>query len=152
MRSSIRVATSRLVAGTVAFSYNAEIADSGVTVKQQWFEVRGFRQSSNGTTSGTMYVRIGSSAVEPTATYEGTLTDSHAFLYVTQAQTSAAGFAINTAQTLNTVRTGTMDVNTLGGECVVTYEYSNASATKTRTARLFLGQSASGGGTSGGSN
>jgi len=140
--SNVTSAQSQLTGGsTTAFTYNAEIADSGVAVQQQWFEIRGQRQSNSSTADGNLRCRIGSDTTEPVLFFEGAGTVTYDFLYLTQAQTSVPGFAANTSQTLNIVSGGNANITVLNGECVVTYTFNGNSATKTKTVAYFLGQS-----------
>ncbi|MFH1283780.1 MAG: hypothetical protein ABII27_08965, partial [bacterium] len=42
------------------FTYNADIEPTGITMRQQWFEVYGLRQCANSNVSGKIRIRIGS--------------------------------------------------------------------------------------------
>ncbi|MEK6645838.1 MAG: hypothetical protein AABY84_04090, partial [Candidatus Firestonebacteria bacterium] len=134
-------------AGTYSFTYNAEIADSNVVVRQQWFEIRGYRQSSGVATNSSISVKVqGAVTGSNTMTLRGVLIDSYDFRFLDhQGNTGIEGFAINTSQILDITRVQG-NTNYLGGECVVTYEYDDSSLWKTKTVRYFLGQLINGGG------
>ncbi|MHB0995340.1 MAG: hypothetical protein ACYC2I_03110, partial [Elusimicrobiales bacterium] len=134
--SGIAAFTGQQAAGTALMQYNAQIADSGVSLQQQWFELRGYHQ--NGTSDGTLGCQIGAGAAEPAMNLDDSLGDSYSFLYLSSSD-QPDGFLANTLQTLN-VAVGVAPVNLLSGEVVLTYEFSRDSASKTRTARYFLGQ------------
>ncbi|HLA40304.1 MAG TPA: hypothetical protein VJ417_09915, partial [Candidatus Glassbacteria bacterium] len=134
--AGIAAFTGQQAAGTALMQYKAEIADSGVSIQQQWFELRGYHQ--NGTNDGTLACQIGSSTAEPSMNLDDGLGDSYSFLYLSSSD-QPAGFLANTLQTLN-VPIGVAPVNLLSGEIVLTYEFSRDSDSKTQTARYFLGQ------------
>ncbi|MBI4052275.1 MAG: hypothetical protein HY400_07195, partial [Elusimicrobia bacterium] len=133
--------TAQQAAGTLPMTYNVEVVDSGASIQQQWFEIRGFRQARSGQsgTDGTILCRVGNNPNEPTMTLDNSLIDSYDFRYISSS-TIVAGFSLNAQQTLNIV-TANDNINTLGGEVVVTYEYANNSAQKTKTVKYFVGQS-----------
>ncbi|HOW28124.1 MAG TPA: hypothetical protein PK876_06455 [Elusimicrobiota bacterium] len=143
--TNVAASTASITGGTtVPFTYNADIADSGVTIQQQWFEIRGHRQSNLAQTDGYIRCRIGANAYEPTMFIEGVAQATYDFLYLTQAQTNVPGFVAKSTQTLNVIPfpSGGANTTVLSGECVVTYSYSNASSTKTKTVCYGLGESA----------
>src|SRR3989339_200726 len=144
---NIAAATSALGAQTKAYSYRADIADSNVVVRQQWFEVRGYRQSGGSTTDGSLNVKItGQGSGSSTYILDGGLKDSYDFKFLDhQGNTGLTGFTINSNQSLDITWTQN-SLNMLSGECVVTYECDNNSATKTKTVRYILGQLVSGAG------
>ncbi|MDA3793230.1 MAG: hypothetical protein PF545_06225, partial [Elusimicrobia bacterium] len=138
--------TSRLGEGTYSFSYTADIADTNVDVKKQWFEIKGLLYPLTGGKFSFLYSQVGADTPSPTMTIGGDEDTGMEFFYIDhQGNGISNGFAINTAQTVN------IDVSRepggsqggicfLGGEVFVTYVADGNSATKTRTVSYFLGQ------------
>ncbi|MCX7910601.1 MAG: hypothetical protein N2505_03375, partial [Endomicrobia bacterium] len=131
-------------AGTLtSFSYNAQIAEasySDYTLQQQWFEIRGHRMSGAATTDGSISCWISGNIALSTMTLDGSQINSYDFHYiVSTGATRVPGFLENTSQTLQ-VYNVTNAVYVLGGEVVLTYEFSKDAPTKTKTVRYYLGQ------------
>ena len=136
-------------AGTeTSFTYKTDIAEasySGYTLQQQWFEIRGHRMSGAATTDGSISGWISGNVALSTMTLDGSQIDSYDFFYIiSTGAVSVPGFLENTNQTL-IVKNVTNAVYVLGGEVVLTYEFSKDAPTKTKTIRYFLGQGSSAG-------
>ncbi|MBN1823204.1 MAG: S24/S26 family peptidase, partial [Endomicrobiales bacterium] len=132
---------SQRAAGTSPFYYNAEIPETGASMKQVWFEIRGLKQSGGWTTAdGYMYCRIDSNSDEPEMTFDGAMRDTYCFLYQTSTGIPS-GYASNTLQTLNVITSGNANINCLGGEIILTYEFPVSAYTKIKTVSIFHSQS-----------
>ncbi|MFN3966398.1 MAG: hypothetical protein ACK4JE_01705, partial [Endomicrobiia bacterium] len=125
---------------SVPFKYLCEIPESGITINQVWFEIRGLRQSGATTTDGSINVNISGYGNEPTMTLDGALVDTYRFRYLSSTGTPQ-GFSINTLQTVYVNLSGKANTNVLGGEVVITYEYPNTASTKLKTISYFFAQS-----------
>ncbi|MEW6041405.1 MAG: hypothetical protein AB1633_07790, partial [Elusimicrobiota bacterium] len=138
-------------AGTYYFPYNAYVPESafaGYVLRQAWFEIRGYRSAGGATTSGNIKAKIyGQSDGAATMQFDGSLRDSYDFRYLTDTGT-LVGFSVNTDQQLQIDTAGNATIAGLGGELVLTYEYSNSASTKTKTLDFFYGQSVTAGATS----
>ncbi|MEK7635478.1 MAG: fibronectin type III domain-containing protein [Patescibacteria group bacterium] len=121
-----------------AFSYNAEIPEISSQVSQFFF-----LQTSLNANSATDWQTISDIGGNPggantSAVYfEETLTNNGGWINVMQG--SVAGYANNSAQSLEMSTNGT-NAYVMGGENYVTYTYANAAATKTRTVVLPVGE------------
>ncbi|MBN1385212.1 MAG: LamG domain-containing protein, partial [Elusimicrobia bacterium] len=157
MNSSIAARTSEATEGgawqTYAFTYNANIAESTDTVnlRQQWFEVRGWRRYGSSNHTGRMRVNINGGTASSEMYFDSSDETSYDCFFLSDSDPSHAAygnFALNNSQTLN-VQICNEDSSTdpaqlvLCGEVVLTYEYSNSAPTKTKTVRYFLGQGTS---------
>ncbi|MHB9019984.1 MAG: fibronectin type III domain-containing protein, partial [Minisyncoccota bacterium] len=139
--SSVASVQGAFAPGILSFAYNAEIGESGAPdfgVKQQWFELRGHRLSAGSATDGSIVARIGANAYAPALQFDGSLQCSYDFLYLTAPGTQP-GFSLNTQQALS-IETVQNTLYDLGGECVVTYEFSSGAPLKTKTVYYVLGQ------------
>ncbi|MDI6642042.1 MAG: hypothetical protein QME68_07015, partial [Elusimicrobiota bacterium] len=108
----------------VPFKYRCDLPETGISLKQVWFEIRGYRLSGGGATDGKVNVNISGYAGEPTMTLDGALIDTYKFRYLTSTGIPS-GFATNTLQTVYVNLSGYATCNVLGGEVVITYEYTN---------------------------
>ncbi|MCS7150791.1 MAG: Ig-like domain-containing protein, partial [Endomicrobia bacterium] len=131
-------------AGTItAFTYNAQVAEatySGYTLQQQWFEIRGHRMSGGTSTDGSISAWISGNVALSTMTLDGSQIDSYDFHYiVSTGAVRVPGFLENTSQTLNVLNSNNA-IYVLGGEVVLTYEFSIDAPVKTKTIRYLLGQ------------
>ncbi|GAB4029146.1 MAG: hypothetical protein Fur0012_03120 [Elusimicrobiota bacterium] len=130
---------SQQAAGTRSMQYLADIAETNsFNIQQQWFEIKGYRQDPGSKTDGSIYLNIGGGANEPTMYLDSGLRDSYYFRYLSSS-TIVPGFSTGTLQTVSIVYTQNA-INTLGGEVVITYEFSPASSYKTETASFYWGQ------------
>ncbi|PKN00840.1 MAG: hypothetical protein CVU77_08070, partial [Elusimicrobia bacterium HGW-Elusimicrobia-1] len=139
--NSVASAQGAVAPGTAAFDYEARVAESGsadFAVVSHWFEVTGHRLSGGATADGSVRARIGAGSWSPSAALDGSQIDSYDFVYLTQPSTGT-GLVFNTRQTLN-VETTQNTIYNLGGECVVTYEFSRDASVKTKTVYYLLGQ------------
>ncbi|HBU69286.1 MAG TPA: hypothetical protein DEE98_02760 [Elusimicrobia bacterium] len=125
---------------TLTYKYYADIPETGNTLKQVWFDIKGYRQNTGLGADGSLYCKIGTSGKEPTMYFDDGRGDSYNFRYISSTGTPS-GFSVNSLQSLNIITTGDMTTNTLGGEVVITYEFSNAASTKIKTISYFMGQS-----------
>ncbi|MDI6831575.1 MAG: hypothetical protein QME88_09610 [Actinomycetota bacterium] len=126
--------TGSLAAGsTASYAYTAAAPEAGVNIRSQWFEIKG--QAFNGAaTDSYLYANIDGGPNTGSAYVEMALRDSMDVLFYFQ----PAGFALNTAQTLN-LTAGGQRFHVLGGELVVTYDCDGASAEQVKTIGYYLG-------------
>ncbi|MFH1415964.1 MAG: LamG-like jellyroll fold domain-containing protein [Elusimicrobiota bacterium] len=150
--SNIAARTSEAAEGaawqTYAFTYDADIAEAGITQRQQWFEVRGVRRYGSANHTGRMQVNINGGTASSAMYFDSSDETSYDVFFLSNANPSHAmygNFQTNTSQTLN-VQICNEDNSVdpaqlvLCGEAVLTYEYSISVPTKTKTVRYFLGQ------------
>ena len=139
--------TACAVAATCSFTYTADIPDAvaDADILDVYFELHGEVNSNLASTLQTG-IRAGSASSTAFAWLEATLNDT--VVSVTWRPTiGSPDFQRNTAQTLD-VKMGTVAMNALGGELVVTYNYSTGAPTQTETVRYFVDQRTSAPGTS----
>src|SRR5659263_85814 len=134
---------SRSAGSTTAFNYNVSIPEDATTIRSSWFEIRGMIDSAS-TNDATIKAKI-----EPNATFSTGVSldmadnDIYGFLYLFN---TTSQFSDNTRQTLS-VQNLAQTVYALGGEVVVTYEYSNNAPVQLKTVKYFVGQKTAPGGT-----
>ncbi len=143
IRYPLDTKTGQIAAGTsTSFVYNVSIPGAA-TIRSSWFEVRG-KVDSASTTDAVISARISTNATFSTGvSLDMALRDNLEFLYLFK---TTPEFSINTPQTL-IVRNQNQIVYTLGGEVVVTYEYSNAAPIQLKTVKYYVGQQTAIGGT-----
>ncbi len=108
------------MAGYNTFYYYINIPETGATIQQAWYEIRGFKQSNAAAAVGYINTQIPGSAAMPQMLLTGSSIDSYKFRYLSSTATPA-GFAANTSQTLSVITSSNAITNILGGEVVVTY-------------------------------
>lgn len=116
------------------FSYNAEIPEI-TTQLSQFFYLQTSIDAAT-TTDWATISDIGTGANTATVYFEEALSTNGGWVNVMQS--GVAGYANNTVQSLEFSTNGVSYV--MGGENYVTYTYSNASATKTRTVVYPVGE------------
>ncbi|HSE35530.1 MAG TPA: hypothetical protein VLB83_05415, partial [Candidatus Paceibacterota bacterium] len=125
-------------AATCSFAYTADIPDAAADadILDVFFEIQG---EVNSASVSTLQPQINGGTAGPAFNWVETFTDD---TIVNASWTPAVGgsdFNRNTAQTLD-ITLGTVPVNVLGGELVVTYRYSSGATAQTETVRYFLDQ------------
>jgi len=143
VRYPLATKTGQIAAGTATnFTYIVSIPEAA-NIRSSWFEIRGKLDSASINDSQI------SARIAPNTTYstgvslDMALRDNYEFMYLFK---TTPEFQINSAQTL-TVRNQNQSVYTLGGEVIVTYEYSNAEPVQLKTVKYFVGQRTAIGGT-----
>lgn len=125
-------------AATCGFSYTANIPDAVANgdILDVYFELHA--QVDSGVAS-TLQPQISGGIAGPAYAWTEALAD-HTSVDVTFRPTvGAPNFTPNLAQTLN-VLNGSVPLNVLGGELVVTYRYSTGALAQTETVRYFVNQ------------
>jgi len=124
------------------FTYRVSVPETvNVSVRSSWFEIRGVADPSS-TTDAIIKAKIEPNTSFSTgANLDMQKQDNYEFLYLFK---TTPEFSLNTLQTL-TVRNEQQAVYTLGGEVVVTYEYSVTEPIQVKTVKYFVGQQAVGG-------
>ncbi|MFH1369183.1 MAG: S26 family signal peptidase, partial [Elusimicrobiota bacterium] len=137
--SGVASSESQLTLGAT-FTYYAEIPETGASIKQAWFEIRGLNQASGSTNNGFINCNILTFGKEAMMTFSGVNTDSYRYRYLTSTGIPA-GFSTTGMQSLNVSLSGNAASNVLGGEVVITYEFPASAGTKLKTVSYFLCQS-----------
>ncbi len=127
---------------TCGFSYTANIPDATADgdILDVWFEVTG---EVNSATASTFTPQINGGAAGTAFNWQETSTDNTAVLAYFRPSIGSPNFQRSTAQTLDVVN-GTVPLQVLGGELIVTYRYSTGAASQTETIRYFMYQETSG--------
>lgn len=127
---------------TCGFSYTADIPDAtaDADILDVWFEVTG---EVNSATASTFTPQINGGAAGTAFNWVETSTDNTTVLAYFRPSVGSPNFQRNTAQTLDIVM-GTVAMQALGGELVVTYRYSTGASEQTETIRYFMYQETSG--------
>jgi murein DD-endopeptidase MepM/ murein hydrolase activator NlpD/methionine-rich copper-binding protein CopC len=123
---------------TCAFTYTADIPDAAADadIMDVFFELQGEVDS---TTASTMTPSISGGAAGTAFNWtEATLNDTTVNVTY-RPSIGSPNFQRNTAQTLN-IATGTVPMYALGGEVVVTYNYSTGAASQTETVKYYMDQ------------
>jgi hypothetical protein len=132
-------------AATCGFSYTAVIPDavSDADIIDVHFDISGEVDSA---TASTLQPTIAGGTAGTAFNWQETNTDDTHVRVVWGPLVGGANFQRNVAQTLN-VTLGTVGMNVLGGELVVTYRYSTGAPVQTETVRYFMDQRATAPGT-----
>src|SRR3989339_1089310 len=135
----------------IHFKYRADLPDYSGTpsdIQQAWFEIRGYKQDTASLVTGSITVQIAGYNPDLSMVLDRALNDSYRFRYLSSTNVPA-GFieTLGTLQILDVTTNGGAYINNLGGEAVITYQFSNSQPTKIKTINYFLGQST---GTAGG--
>ena len=120
------------------FAYNANIPDAtaDANIKSVWFEFGG--EVDSGTASTITPTIVGGTAGPAFNWTENTADDQfHRFVFTPTV--GGTNFQRNTNQTLR-LTTGTVPISMLGGELIVTYQYSTGAATQTETISYMMNQ------------
>ncbi|HEY4694446.1 MAG TPA: peptidoglycan DD-metalloendopeptidase family protein [Candidatus Nanoarchaeia archaeon] len=123
---------------TCGFSYNANIPDAAADgdIMDVWFEITG---EVNSATASTIQPQISGGTAARTYPWLDVIAGQQFVNIYFRPAVGGSDFARNTAQTLNIVN-GTVAVQGLGGELVVTYNYSTGASSQTETVRYFARQ------------
>jgi len=121
---------------TCDFDYNANIPDAtqDSDILDVFFEVTAETDSA---TASTIEVEINGGTDGPDFAWGETFTDDHNINVIYRPPVGGSDFQRSTAQVL-TVVTGSVALNIIGGELVVTYRFSTGAATQTDTVRYFM--------------
>lgn len=117
------------------FSYNADIPEL-TTQRSQFFQVQTLL-NANGATDHQLTPQVDGNASGAVHYFEEGLTDNGGWIYYLV--DGLAGYANSTSQNLE-LGTNASNVYALGGENVVTYSYSDAAATRTKTVVYPVGE------------
>lgn len=125
-------------ASTCSFTYTATIPDAtaDANVYDVWFELTG---EVNSASAGTFTPQINGGTAGPAFDWRETLTDNTSFLVYYRPPIGSPDFQRSTAQTLD-ITTGTVPIQVLGGELVVTYSFSTGAASQTESLKYFMKQ------------
>lgn len=123
---------------TCSFTYTATVPDAtaDANVLDVWFELTG---EVNSASAGTFTPTINGGTTGPAFDWREVLTDNNSFLVYYRPPIGSPDFRRSTAQTLD-IATGTVPIQVLGGEVVVTYSYSTGASSQTETLRYFMKQ------------
>lgn len=123
---------------TCSFSYTADIPDAtaDADIMDVWFEVTA---EVNSATASTFTPQINGGGAGTAFAWGETGTDDPTVKVYYSPAIGNPNFRRSTAQTLDVVN-GTVNLQALGGELVVTYRYSTGAATQTDTVRYFMDQ------------
>ncbi|MCX9074153.1 MAG: hypothetical protein OIN88_05765 [Candidatus Methanoperedens sp.] len=129
------VTSARAAGSTTNFNYYVEVPENP-TIRSSWFELRG-KVDSASTNDVLINARIATNATFSNGVnLDMALRDKYEFFYLFK---TTPEFSPNAAQTL-IVQNQNQAVYTMGGEIVVTYEYSNSELVQLKTVKYFLGQ------------
>jgi hypothetical protein len=131
---------------TCGFSYLANIPDAAADgdILDVFFEVHAEVSSA---VSSTLQLGVrGNTASSSAYAWTETNTDDTTYTVAWTPAVGSPNFQRNTAQFLD-VLAGTVGLNALGGELVVTYRYSTAATEQTETVRYMMNQSSAAPGT-----
>ncbi len=128
-------------AATCSFTYTANIPDAilDADILDAHFDLHADVDSA---VASTMQAGIrGGTASSSAYNWVEVLTDDSTINVTYEPLIGSPNFQRNTAQTLD-VKVGTVPLNALGGELVVTYRYSTGQAVQTETVQYFINQDA----------
>jgi murein DD-endopeptidase MepM/ murein hydrolase activator NlpD len=132
--------TACAAAATCSFSFNAQIPDllsgSNANIKSVFFEIHGNTDSG---TAPSITPQINGGSAGTSVSEQETLSDERDMYILYAPAVGGANFVPNAAKQLDIVN-GSVAINTLGGELVVTYLYDTSAATQTDTVRYWVQQ------------
>lgn len=125
-------------AATCSFSYLADIPDATADgdILDVYFEIQGEVDS---TTASTLQPTVNGGTAGPAFNWNEAIANDMTVNVAWAPAVGGSDFLRNTAQTLD-VTLGTVPVNVLGGELVVTYRYQTDATEQTETVRYFVDQ------------
>lgn len=125
---------------TCSFSYNANIPDllssSNANIESAFFELHAVSDSA---TAPSFTPQINGGTAGSSHSDGEALADVRDMYVLYAPIIGGSDFLPNTAQTLDIVN-GSVDLNTLGGELIVTYKFNTGSSSQTETVRYFVEQ------------
>lgn len=129
--------------GTVSWDHTIEIPESGVTIRDKWYEIRG-HSDLTAATDTSIKMRIGSDT-DTTPSWIDAALRSDGLMWVISAPTASWNY--NTTQRI-TITTSGCAINALSCVAYVTYEYDPYSPTQIKTVTYALGHANVNGSTS----
>ncbi len=121
---------------TCGFTYTADIPDAtaDANIRDVFFEIHA---QVNSATASTIQPQISGGTAGPAYAWIDAQAGDTNIMTLWRPTVGGSDFLRSTAQTLNIVN-GTVPINILGGELVVTYEFSTGAATQTETVQYFM--------------
>ena len=117
------------------FNYNVSIPESA-TIRSSWFEITGKLDSASTTDAVIKAMSTGDTSFSTGVSYDMSQRDNYGFRYLFK---TTPNFSPNILQALS-VQNLNQKVYAMGGEVIVTYEYSRNEPVQQKTVKYFVGQ------------